>query len=169
MMGGVTLVGTTGRPAEDTAFTPAAVGVTPSVCLANRLTFGGYSPTVTKMEIQVDNTLAARKTMGTSLENSGYLATRIGDRKISVTIDPEYLQNDVLDIIGRAALGTTVEIVAQAGVVTNANGLVVVWVPKAQITQNPSFGDRDGIVTTDLTMTATGESDDELYIFHVFL
>lgn len=169
MMGPVTLDGTTGRPDEDSAFTPATVGIAPTVCLANRLTFGSYSPVVTKLEIQVDNTLAARKTMGDSLEDSGYLATRIGDRKISVTMDPEYQQNDVLDIIGRAALGTTVEIVAQAGVVTTGNGLVVVYVPAAQITQNPSFGDRDGIVAADITMTATGTSDDELYIFHVFL
>lgn len=147
--------------------------VAPSMCLGVPLTFRtgttDFNPVLTELSIDFGNTLANRPTIGASLANSGFLATRITDRKPKVKVDPEYvIPSGGFNFAKKFLAGETFEILTQVGDSTNGNGLVIVRAPTAQLIGDLTFGDRDKIKITSADAMLTGSADDELVIYHVF-
>jgi hypothetical protein len=146
------------------------VGGPPALCKATRTRIGTATPILTKCDIKIDNTLAPRGTISDAdVSGSGFLATRITDRKIMVSVDPEHTAGGTFDSWPAAVKGTTFELTTAAGTPSATNGQVIVYVPAAMIPESIGVGDRDGIVTDEFDALATGTDDDEIYIFHVFV
>lgn len=152
---------------------PSASAVPPPLCMGTTLIAANKSPIVTEATITVENTMAKRPTLGASTLSSGNLATRITDRKISASINPEHTvagssASDKEDFINQAFAGTRINLVAAAGSYGHTHGLVVAVLPAGQVSDVPSMGDRDGLATLDVTLDACGDADDEFFLFHVF-
>ncbi len=146
--------------------------VDPSLVLGIPLTFRigetDYSPVMTKLDVKFGNKLALRATIGTSLANSGFLATRITGREIMAGIDPEFVAPGTFNFPKKFVYGDAFEIYAAIGQATNGNGKVFIHGPSAQCQGDLEFGDRDGIDTLSTDALLTGSADDELGIYHVF-
>jgi len=124
---------------------------------------------LTELDITIGNTLAPRPTISdAALHSSGYLGTRISDREISARIDPEHVLPTDFDFIGHLIDGDTFELIAELGDAFGPNGLLVVYGGRVQMTGDYEPGDRDGIVTSPVTVGFFGDDDDELIINHCF-
>lgn len=160
------------RPNAASAFTGiTAVGGQPLCAKGMPVRIGTVTPVLTSIEIVIDNTLAARGTIADNeVESSGYIGVRITDRDVNAKIDPEYVVGTTLDVVARTLAGGTFRFTAPVGSVSHTNGLVIVNIPLAQLGDEKSPGDRDGIVTTDWDMGANVTvEDDEITIDHVFV
>ena len=152
-----------------------AVGAPPRLSHGVPLVFRNgdieYSPVLTEMSIEIDNTLTPRATIGPTPQDTAYLPTRITDRVLNASIDPEHVLPavDTLDWIKLLAEGATFEMSAQLGREGDTNGIIIIFAPKAQLSGNFDPGDKDGITTAPMTMGFTGTNDDELRIAHFFL
>lgn len=132
-----------------------------------------YTPVLTELVLGIDNTLAPRPTITSAqLADSGYMATRISDRKLTVRIDPEHLLPTVSGAVDFYAMLNTLkvfEVRTSIGTLTDVNGMIAVWAPAAQRVGNLESGDRDGIVTIPGEHLLTGDDDNCLYIFAAYL
>lgn len=126
-----------------------------------------YAPVLTEAVFKIENTLAPRPSIGTSLAESGYLATRITQRRISMQIDPENVPVS-FDFGGCFFGGTPFELEGRIGDPTDANGLVIVHAPRGVLQGDLDFGDRDGVQTVPVDALLCGSNDDEFYLYHVF-
>lgn len=168
----------TGCPVFDTdTFTPRSsgymanvpsVGTTPSVCKGIALTVGGATPVLTMLDIDLGNTVTPRGTMANNdVALSGYKGVRVSNRKITARIDPEWAIADK-DYVKAMTKGDTFELIAEVGLTSNANGLVLIHGPAVQVTGDIAPGDRDGITTVEPNLLFTGSGDDELVLYHCF-
>lgn len=128
-----------------------------------------YTPVLTETVMKAGNVLSPRPTAGPSLASSGYLATRISDRKPVLSIDPEHVPSGTWDWAGRFVAGTPFESESRIGSATDANGLIVLYAPRAQLTGDLQFNNRDGIQTIPNEAMLAGSNDDEFYLDHIFL
>lgn len=149
----------------------------PAVCKGIGLGFreaGGsvFTPIATELVLTFGNTVEQRQTIGAGLGSnyeSGYLASRITDREITATVDPEHiLPAGGFDFIDAMQRGETFELSAMLGLPSDANGAISVFAPAAQLTGEYEPGDRNGITTSPLNVRLTGNDDDELVIGHLF-
>jgi hypothetical protein len=152
----------------------ATLSVQPPLCKGNRIRIktatGTVTPVLTMLDVSINNTLAPRGTISdTDSESSGYKSVKITGREIMVKMNPENVVAGNFDSYVQAMSGTTFSIEANAGSVSGPNGLQKFWIPNAQIHESFEEGDRDGIVTDDLDLKCTGDVDDELFVFHVFV
>jgi hypothetical protein len=161
--------GSSGTPRTGSPVVVPAVGVKPKVCKGMQVKLGTYSPPVlTKIEIDLGNTITDRGTLtDQDRVNSGNLGPRIGERKITAKIDPEYVISATFDVVGLANSGDVFEVFARVGDATDANGLLIVRGPQCQIVDNVQRQDRSGIQAEDLSLKFCGEQDDELEIYSV--
>lgn len=168
----------TGCPVFDTdTFTPRslgymanvpAVGTTPSVCKGIAFTVGGVTPVLTMLDIDLGNTVTPRGTMANNdAALSGYKGVRVTGRKVTARIDPEWAIAEK-DYVNALTKGDTFELIAEVGVSSNANGLLLVHAPAVQVTGDITPGDRDGITTVEPNLLFTGSGDDELVLYHCF-
>jgi len=160
-----------GRPRTGSAAVITAVGTTPKPCKGMPLKLGSYAPPViTQLEIDLGNELTDRATMtDAELVGSGNLAPRIGNRRITAKIDPEYVVGASFGYIENLVnSGVTFEFNTEVGASSDANGVVQLYAPAAQIIGEHQPGDRGGITTVNPTLLLTGSQDDELVIWHVF-
>lgn len=162
--------GTTKRPEAVGAITGVtAVGGTPLATKGGIMKMAGNTLVLTMFDIDFGNVLSPRKTISdVDIASSGYCGVLISDRKPTIKIDPEFLISSANDVAGLMTTGATFELVCTTGLTTHTNGQIVVWAPAAQIADDVSEGDRDGITTQDITAVLTGENDKELYIAHCF-
>jgi len=132
---------------------------------------GDFTPVLTQIEINFNNTVAPRATItDAEIGASGYMATRITDRAPTITIDPEHvLPAAGFDFVKQVTEGGLFGLVIQSGSAGDANGMVIVHAPTVQANDDYSHGDRDGITTSDMTLGCYGTDDDELVIYHVFI
>lgn len=161
----------TGSPITGIAAVGAAPKVVKSIPLIMRTAAADYTPIATSLEINFDNTLAARPTMANNdLVNSGHMATRIGGRNFNATLDPEKIKPaDGFDFMNFILTNKTFEILSEIGGVAETNGLVIVHAPAAQFTGDESEAERDGITTLPVNVSLTGDQDDEIFIHHIFV
>jgi len=151
------------------------VGVAPkvvkSIPLIMRTATSDYTPIATSLEINFDNTLAARPTMGNNdLVNSGNMATRISGRNFNATLDPEKIKPaDGFDFMNYILTNKDFQILTEVGGVAETNGLVIVHAPMVQMTGDESEAERDGITTQPLNIPLIGDNDDEIFIHHIFV
>ena len=161
---------TTKRPATASAITGIpVVGATPLATKHGTMKMAGNTLVLTMFDIDFGNVLSPRKTISdVDIASSGYCGVLISDRKPVIKFDPEFLISSANDVAGLMTTGATFDLVCTAGLTTHTNGMIVAWAPAAQIADDVSEGDRDGITTQDITAVLTGEPDKELYIAHVF-
>lgn len=170
---GVPVLDGDGRPLTGAAITAIPiVGAAPLACKGIPLRLAGISPApvMTKIEIDIGNTLAQRGTITDGdFASSGNLDTRITERAITVNIDPEYIAGAPLDAVKRAVDGSTTTLSFEYGATGHLNGLLVVHVPRLQFPAQVTKGNRDRISTVDLAATAcVVNGDDEISFFHLF-
>lgn len=141
-----------------------------AIRMAMRYGTGAYfTPTLPEVVLQINNTIAVRPTItDNAIASSGRMPALITAREIGLQIEPE-ADVDNFDIIANDFEAVTFEV----GLVTNAptvsGGAIGCWIPAAHTTGNMSPGDRDGIRTTAPSIRATGNSDDEIIIFHLMI
>jgi hypothetical protein len=164
--------------ADGAALTGAPVASVPSVgvapksakAIALRFVVDGtpFTPILTEVDFDFGNTLAPRETIADNdVAGTGHLATRITDRNMRASIDPE-LDLTNLDLVQLARTSTTFEIIAPVGLAAHDQGLVIAYAPRATAEGNFQRGERDGIETMSNNVMLAGEDDNELYVFHVF-
>lgn len=128
-----------------------------------------YTPILTELPIELNNTLAPRATIANNdLADSGYLATRITGRRLTANLDPEKVVAGTFDYDALMNLGRPFSLSAEVGAFNDANGLLVLHAPAVQPTGSLQHGDRDGQVTQPHEVLFTGDMDDELQVYHVF-
>ncbi len=177
--GPAVLHATTGRPTLDSS---PITGIT-SVGAAPRISKGmpiyvnpGAStqivPVLSEFGIEINNTLANRDTIASNdVANSGYLPTRIGDREIRATMDPENdLTGNKLDLVGRTMVTQTFTTSLDYGSEQDANGRLVILGDACQLTGDHTPGDKNGIQTVSTSIMFTGTGDDnEIKLYHFFV
>lgn len=160
----------TGSPLTGVPNFAAAPKVTKGIPLEFRDGATVYTPILTELPIEIDNTLAPRPTIANNdLADSGYLATRISGRVFSANLDPEKVLGGTFDYDALMHLGRTFKITAEIGGIAEANGLVVIHAPAVEAVGQLTFGDRDGIRTQPHAGKFTGDDEDEVFVFHVFV
>lgn len=170
--------GETLTPRTGSALSPEPIPAPPAVVkgVPFGLTPSGsaeYSPVATELAVSLNNTITPRPSiaqgsLGGNYE-SGYLSTRITDRDLTATLDPEHvLAAAGFDFIGQLHLGNVFTFRVQVGGVATPNGLVVIYAPAVQLTGDHEPGDREGVTTAPLNLKFTGDQDDELWVFHCF-
>jgi|GEM_PF-5163590 len=163
-----------GRPRTGSRRTVTAVGATPTACkgMPIKLNTQGtaYAPPVlTKFELDLGNVIADRPTItDQAVLESGNLGPRISGREFSLALDPDYVAGAGFDFIAKNVNGSTFEAFGSVGKTTDTNGMVALFAPKAQIVGQQQLGDREGVATIEPRLKLAGQSDDELYIWHVF-
>lgn len=145
------------------------LGTQPVLCFQIPCNLANYKPILTKLEVKFGNSVTPRPTVtDAALYNSGYLTPRITERRVVVSVDPEYEVTQLLNLIPKTVLGDTFAFDFKQGSPAHPNGMVVVWAPTAQMAGSVRFGERDGLVTHDTDLVLSGTDDDEIFIAHVF-
>lgn len=145
-------------PDDEAMATPTFQNLTPPLCLGATFSYGGWSPPLSKFEIDIANKLTERPDIE---EASGIIGFFVSDREPKGSIDPEaqtIATRDVwtnLSTAEEAALSITIGTVA-------ANRCTIAAAKCAK--QTVDWGDRDGIATYDIAFGLyRGDSgDDEL-------
>lgn len=128
-----------------------------------------YTPIMTEFDLQFGNTLTPRPTItDVDLYETGHLATRITDRNLQGRIDPEHVLSANFDFIGSLLSGKAFELLSEIGDAADTHGLVVAYGPQVQLEGDYEPGDRDGIVTSPLSVGFHGTNDDEFFLSHLF-
>lgn len=130
-----------------------------------------YTPVLTKGEVVFDNTLAARKTISnTDTANSGCLPTLITDRSIMLKFDPERSSpGGAIDFDRLESERGLFSAYSSSGTPAGASGMLILSLPKLTVSGQSGRGDREGLATLDVSALATGDSDDEIEIWNVFV
>lgn len=151
-------------PATLAAPTPVA-----GIPLRMRHAGGSHAPLVTELTIQINNTLARRRTMtDADIDDTGFLATRITDRSVQISIDPEHVASSVFDVHGFVHGQSEFELIVPYGRATDPNGQIVFYAPRCSLVGSVEPGDRDGITTMPLTIGCYGDNDDELHVMLLY-
>lgn len=133
-----------------------------------------YSPIVSKMMIELNNTLSPEETIGESgiiayLDEElrgGYGATQITGRDLRVTLDPKRPVYTSFDFRKRWHSNAEFPFYTQVGrLVTAGDNALVILGPKANISgESLANSDRNGDRAYDISLGLNGDSDDELII-----
>jgi hypothetical protein len=155
-----------------TGVTPT--GVTPTMGKGFPVLLDAFSPVLTELSVNIDNTLAKRPNLNTNaISESGYMPCRITDRRVAVTIDPEHPVLATKKLLDDSLVGATYRMYLQIGQFTpgSAAGTIVFMGPKAQLSGDMRQGDRDGIVidNAEMMLAFNGVEDDEFVMVHAFV
>lgn len=147
-------------------------GVAPRMGLAVPLTLAAWSPVCTELTIRGGQTLAPRPTISeAALESSGYMATRITDREVTIATDPENPAAATFDAHQNILSVNYMLFYAEVGKLNHGNGMLILSGPELQL-KPTSVGesDRDGIVTLNVegVMVDSTGADAELRLAHLF-
>jgi hypothetical protein len=136
----------------------------------NRATIGidGGVPVITKIEIDVGNTVSPRKTLATNdLASSGIAGTAITDRNMTVNFDPETDTSGFLHD-RRLSDGASFSLTSVTGDPTDTHGRLVIYAAAAQVRGSRSRSEKDGIESSEVQAALTGSADDEIVIAQLF-
>jgi hypothetical protein len=134
--------------------------VTPVTCLNTVLSVDGYGPCVEKIEIDLNNSLTARKCMSAA---SGITEWMITGREPQGSFDPEAVLEADEDFWNKWE--TADDFALTLGPIGTVSGnIVTITAPKMQY-KDLTYGDRNGILTYDTPFGLAGNAgDDELII-----
>ncbi len=130
-----------------------------------------WSPILTELALQFNNTLAPRETFtDAAIGGTGYMPTRITGRSFQARIDPEFALPgaSVVDLIHLVNTGGELHFAMSFGAPDDAAGAIGAYCPTAQLLGDFEPGDRDGIVTSPLDLGFFGDVDDEFVLWNVF-
>jgi hypothetical protein len=137
---------------------PTLLELDPPVINGLTLTIGGYSPIATALSLSLGNKVAARKDLRAADSVLGFV---ISGRSPSGSLDPEATVFSEFDPWSAWSAGTKAAL--SVGIGTADGNTINISCPAVQYT-TPSYGDRDGIRTYDLSFVLTGSSDNEISI-----
>jgi hypothetical protein len=121
--------------------------IDPPVALAAAFSIGGYSPILEKLELDISNTIAERKSINST---NGIMECMITGRSPQGSFDPEAVLEATHPFWGNWEDATSLALSIAA--------------PKVQY-KDPTYGDRDGILTYSIPFAMAGDAgDDELTI-----
>lgn len=152
----------------------AAVGTAPSASKGSTIRLrnadADFAPILTTLDLNLNNTVSPRPTINDNSSNdSGIISYRITDRKIQAAIDPELPPKATADLTDWMMGVDLFEATVAFGNAANANGRVVVYGPSVHLSGEESQSDRDGIDTRPIDVSFSGDTDDEIRIYHVFI
>jgi hypothetical protein len=171
-----------GTPLDQGLVSSVTSGGTPSAVLGDvgyPLRFDAWEGVFTQASLKCGNTLTDRKTLSqagvigyvTQGYHSGYMPTRITDRRCEFTVDPEAPAESTKSLMKNWHANADMVLHIQAGkLLASGDKSICVNGPRCSLAQDSfSETDRDGILALSLTALLTGVSndDDELYIDHV--
>jgi hypothetical protein len=106
-----------------------------------------YSPIATEVKLAVENTIAARPTIGSNdLVGSGYMSPMIMDRNVKASFDPENPPIASFDFAQRFISRATFPFAVEAGTPGGTAGLIVAGGQNCQFSGDAlALGDRDGV------------------------
>lgn len=130
-----------------------------------------FVPILTEATIDFGNTLTPRETItDADIGDSGHMATRITDRKIVISIDPEKVAPGTYNFWDHIYQARFFEFFTSLGLPADPNGMLMFHAPRCQLQGELGEGDRDGVATYGLEALCTRVAgDDELLIDHVFV
>ena len=147
-------------PADTTPAAQSFSAVSPNTVLSAGLAIGGYAAICEKIELDINNTISARKSMNSATGLVGY---EITGRDPQGSFDPETVTEAVNPFWARweSAAAQALAI----GPIGSASGNIIsVAAPKLQF-KDMSYGDRDGVLTYQVPFAlAMNAGDDELTI-----
>jgi hypothetical protein len=141
-------------------FTPQFGTVVPPRFAGATLTIGSYTPQCSKLSIAYGTKVEMREDV---TQSSGFVSAVITDRKVTGSLDPEAVVVATYDAFGIWLAGTTAALTCTFG--ASGTGMTIT-APDIQYSQIRE-GDRNGIVTSDLSFVATQNGstvDNELSI-----
>ncbi|MDH5541972.1 MAG: phage tail tube protein [Nitrospinota bacterium] len=138
---------------------PTVEATVPPVMKSVALTVGGFSATVSKVDIDYGNVMSIRDDMNSE---NGYAEILLSDREPTCTLDPEDKLIATKDWFQDWRGGNLLAL--NLGPVGAAGNRVTITAPKLVFTAIAE-GDREGVVTMDITAQLKKDSgDDELSI-----
>lgn len=148
-------------PTDAAMFPDVGDTLIPPKFLGTTLTLDSFTPIISSMEIDIDNTLAAR---ADATDANGYLSVLISDRRITGSIDPEMVAVSTYDWNGKWFNDTLASfncVIDNLG----AGQTIEFFGPKLQTT-GLSDDDRDGISVAgaEFLLTKGSFGDDEFRI-----
>lgn len=149
---------------------PVAPPAILSVKMAMRYEGGAYfTPVLPQVGIPLESTLVTRPCItDRAIADSGRMPTLINGRNIGIQIEPE-TDVDAFDYIQNHYASNVFELGVTAGSPALASGAIGCWIPEGQTDGNMAPGDRDGIRTNAPSIRATGDNEDEIYLFHLMI
>jgi hypothetical protein len=129
-----------------------------------------YAPVFTTVDIDLGQTVSLRENANDNqIGASGHLPAQITNLAPTMTTDNEHIVvADNFDAYGLIMGGAVFAVTAKLGLLTDANGMIVVAAPRTQVNSDGSTGDRNGNTTLPFTLGLFGRDDDELFLFHLF-
>ena len=142
---------TDGDLLSDTTLEPTI----PPIFTDASLTIDSYAAILSKVEIDLANTIALRKDANVA---SGHKSAVITDKESTLTLDPENVLVATEDFMGNWKSGAQMAFTATIGAV--AGNTIAITAPKVQY-QGVGLADRDGQSTLDITALLAADSGDD--------
>jgi hypothetical protein len=134
--------------------------IDPPVALAAAFSIGGYSPILEKLELDISNTIAERKSINST---NGIMECMITGRSPQGSFDPEAVLEATHPFWGNWEDATSLAL-SIGPIGSTAGNKISIAAPKVQY-KDPTYGDRDGILTYSIPFAMAGDAgDDELTI-----
>ncbi|UYV13747.1 MAG: hypothetical protein NCW75_05545 [Phycisphaera sp.] len=131
-----------------------------------------HTPILTEVTIDFGIELTPRPTItDADIGDTGYMATRITDRNIRISMDPEKVAPGTMNYWDKVYQARFFEFYTSLGIPSDANGMLIIDAPQCQLQSDLSEDERDKIDTFSLEAGCTrgDNGDDELFIDHVFV
>ncbi|MEO1277600.1 MAG: hypothetical protein AAFV77_01405 [Planctomycetota bacterium] len=130
-----------------------------------------FVPILTEATIDFGINLTPRPTItDADIGDTGYMATRITDRRIVIGIDPEKVAPGTFNFWDHVYDARYFEFFTSLGSPSEGNGMLMFEAPRCQLNSDLSEDDRDGIATYGLEAECTRvNGDDEFVIDHIFV
>jgi hypothetical protein len=128
--------------------------VVPPVVAGINLTIGSFTPVVTALSVSLGNSIAKRQDINDENGIAGFI---INGREVTGSVDPEAVTFAEFDPWAGWKAGTTAAISATIG--ETAGNICAISLPVCQY-RTPSYGDREGIRTYDLSFVARDDEGD---------
>ena len=139
-----------------------------------RITVDGASdfvPIMTEVTIDFGVNLTPRPTVtDADIGDTGYMPTRITDRRIVIGLDPERVAPGTFNFWDHIYRARYFRFFTSLGSPSEGNGMLMIEAPRCQLNSDLGEDDRDGIATYSLEAECTRvDGDDEFVIDHIFV
>lgn len=131
-------------PVDSALVTPTFVNLTPPLLLGATFTYGGWSPPMSKLSLNMNNNVAERADLH---EGTGILGFFVASRKPDGSCDPEADLLSTRDVWANLMSANSAVLSAVIGSVTG--NIITIAAPKC-VKKSVDWGDRSGIMTYDI-------------------
>jgi hypothetical protein len=147
-------------PVDATPTAQTFSSVTPPTVLSAALSIGGYSPIAERLQVSLNNQIAARKSMNSA---TGILEQVITGREPSGSFDPEAVL-EATNAFWSQWENATARALTCGPIGSSSGNMITIEAPKIQY-QDITYADRNGVLTYECPFSlAMNTGDDELTI-----